>query len=222
MVKLGILSESPVDEAALMVLAEAVLGAPFSRVIPALRARGWPSVIQVLPAVIRHLHFNTDADGLIVVVDSDDSVVHTPEHDAPGYYHPKCRMCQLRGVFRKTVKNLPPAHNRNRLLRGVGLAVPAMEAWYLCGTSKGEGVTEEAWVKGQESGRQPYSRADLKAMVYGVRHPSLPFAMRRAVEEVKRQAHDLRRLENDFPCFASLANDLRSWKTAREKGKADA
>jgi hypothetical protein len=76
--KLAILSESPADEAALGVLIEAVLGGPYLRVQANLRARGWPSVAQVLPAVIRHLHFNTDAEGLVVVVDSDDSVVHTP------------------------------------------------------------------------------------------------------------------------------------------------
>ena len=71
--KLALLSESPADEAALSVLVGYVLGAPFTRVQPTLRARGWPSVEQVLPAILRHLHFNTEADGLIVVVDSDDS-----------------------------------------------------------------------------------------------------------------------------------------------------
>ena len=53
--KIAILSESPADEAAIAVLAAAVLGGPFERVQPALRARGWPNVAQVLPAVIRHL-----------------------------------------------------------------------------------------------------------------------------------------------------------------------
>src|SRR3954466_14894622 len=117
--KLAILSESPADEAAIAILAEAVLGQRFVRVQPSLRARGWPSVAQVLPSIIRHLHFNTDADGLIVVVDSDDSVVHTAAHDAPEYYHPLCRLCQLRAVFRQTVKKLPPARGREHVLRGV-------------------------------------------------------------------------------------------------------
>jgi hypothetical protein len=131
--KLAILSESPADEAAIAVLVEAVIGHKFTRVQSSLRARGWPSVAQVLPSIIRHLHFNTDADGLVVVVDSDDSVVHTAPHDAPEYYHPMCRMCQLRAIFRQTMKKLPPAHGRDRVLRGVGIAVPAVEAWYLCG-----------------------------------------------------------------------------------------
>ena len=210
--KLGILSESPADEAALGVLAEAVLGRPFTRVMPGLRARGWPSVIQVMPAILRHLHFNTDAEGLIVVVDSDDSVVHTEEHEAPGYYHPHCRMCQLRAVFRKTVKNLPLDGKRKlRLQRAVGIAVPALEAWYLCGHARDADVTEAAWTRGLEKEKQPYTRAQLKYRVYGTERPWLELETQRALEEVRRHAKDLRRLENDFPSFAKLSRDLRGW-----------
>ena len=212
--KLAILSESPADEAALRVLVEYVLGAPFVRVQAALRARGWPSVEQVLPSILRHLHFNTEADGLVVVVDSDDSPVHSAEHEAPGYFHPLCRICRLRAVFRRTLKNLPPAHGRQRVLRAVGLAVPAVEAWYLCG--RDTSVTEAAWVAGQAVGRAPYSRRELKWRVYGTERPSLPHEIRRAVQEVSRHHGDLRRLESDFPQgFGSLARDLRGWQKNR-------
>jgi hypothetical protein len=210
--KIALLSESPADEAALRVLVEYALGEPFTPVAPGLRARGWPSVEQVLPAVLRHLHFNTDADGLVVVVDSDDSVVHTAEHEATGYYHPACRICRLRGVFRRTIKHLPPARGRDRVLRAVGLCVPALEAWLLCG--RDTSVTEAAWVAGQATGRPPYSRRELKWRVYGTERPTLPHELRRAVQEVSRHRGDLRRLENDFPQgFGSLARDLRGWKT---------
>jgi hypothetical protein len=47
--KLAILSESPADEAAFGILIESVLDRPFVRVRANLRARGWPSVLQVLP-----------------------------------------------------------------------------------------------------------------------------------------------------------------------------
>lgn len=208
--KIALLSESPADEAALRVLVEYVLREPFIQVAPALRARGWPSVEQVLPSVLRHLHFNTDADGLVVVVDSDDSVVHTAEHEAPGYFHPGCRICRLRGVFRRTIKNLPRAHGRDRVLRAVGLCVPAIEAWLLCG--RDTSITEAAWVEGQATGRPPYTRRELKWRVYGTERPTLPHEMKRAVQEVSRHRGDLRRLENDFPQgFGSLARDLRSW-----------
>ena len=207
--KLAILSESPADEAAIAVLVEAVLGVRYKRVQPSLRARGWPSVAQVLPSIIRYLHFNTDAEGLVVVVDSDDSVVHTPAHDAPDYFHPHCRMCQLWAVFRQTTKKLPPAHGRTRVMRGVGIAVPAVEAWYLCG--RDDQVTEEAWRSGLETASLPFTRAQLKYRVYGTDRPSLQLETERALEEVRRHRHDLRRLENDFPSFAALSHDLRGW-----------
>lgn len=207
--KLAILSESPADEAAVAVLVEAVLGQPFVRVQPSLRARGWPSVAQVLPSIIRHLHFNTEADGLVVVVDSDDSVVHTPAHDAPDYYHPLCRMCQLRAIFRQTTKKLPAAGGRQRMLRGVGIAVPALEGWYLCG--RDDTVTEAAWMAGQEAGLGPYTRRELKQRTYGTERPNLQLETEIAVKEARRHARDTRRLEHDFPGFAALAADLRGW-----------
>jgi hypothetical protein len=206
--KIALLSESPADEAALRVLVEAVLGAPPKFVAPGFRARGWPNVAQLLPAVIRHLHFQTDTDLLVVVVDSDDSVVHTAAHDRPDYFHPQCRMCELRAVFRRTTKKLPPAHGRDRLLRVVGVAVPAIEAWYLCG--RDSSVSELAWREGQERGRAPYSRAELKWRVYGTDRPTLPQEIRCALHEVERHRRDPRRLENDFPGFAALARDLKS------------
>jgi hypothetical protein len=206
--KVALLSESPADETALRVLVAAVLKQPPRFVAPGFRARGWPNVAQLMPAVLRHLHFNTDTDVLVVVVDSDDSVVHTAAHDAPGYFHPHCRMCQLRAVYRQTTKRLPRAHGRERVLRAVGVAVPAVEAWYLCG--RDASVTEAGWTTGQESGRQPYSRAQLKWRVYGTDRPSLPHETVCAVREVQRLRHDTRRLEHDFPGFAALAADLRA------------
>lgn len=207
---IALLSESPVDEAALRVLVGYVLGQGFNQISPALRARGWPSVELVLPAILRHLHFNTNAAGLVVVVDSDDSPMHTAEHEAPGYYHPYCRICRLRAVFRRTIKNLPPARGRDRVLRAVGLCVPALEAWLLCG--RDTSITETAWANGQATGRLPYTRRELKWKVYGTDRPSLPHAVKRAVQEISRHQGDVRRLENDFPQgFGSLVRDLRSW-----------
>lgn len=163
---------------------------------------------QLLPSVIKHLHFNTDTDVLAVVVDADDSVVHGPDHDRPDYFHPLCRMCQLRAVFRQTTKRLRPMHGRERVLRGVGIAVPAIEAWYLCG--RDPAVTEATWTAGHERGRRPYSRAELKLRVYGTDRPSLAHEIACALREVERQRPDLRRLEHDFPGFAALAADVRT------------
>jgi len=207
--KVALLSESRADETALEVLVGAIIPAP-QFIYPGFRARGWPNVVQVLPAVIRHLHFNTDADVMAVVADADDSVIHTVAHDRPGYFHPQCRMCHLRAVFRQTTRKLPPARGRTHLIRGVGVAVPAIEAWYLCG--RDESVSESAWLEGQEAGRPPYTRAQLKHRVYGTDRPSLPHEIECAVREVQRHRRDTRRLENDFPGFHAFARDLRAGK----------
>jgi hypothetical protein len=214
--KIAVLSESPADEAALRVLIAAALRAEPAFVAPGFRARGWPNVAQLLPAVVRHLHFNTDTDALVVVVDADDSVVHTARHEAPDYFHPHCRLCQLRAVYRQATKRLPVAHQRARVLRAIGVAVPAIEAWYLCG--RDESVTEAAWLSGTEAGRAPYTRAELKQRVYGTDRPSLWHETTCALREVARHRADPRRLEHEFPGFAALANDLRAMAAALPAG----
>jgi hypothetical protein len=206
--KVALLSESPADEAVLRVLVDAILGEP-AQIAPAgYRARGWPNVLQVLPAVIRHLHFNTDVDTLVVTCDSDDTPVHTAAHDAPQYYHPHCRMCQLRAAFRQTSKRFPAAHGRLRVRRVVGVAVPALEAWLLCG--RDNDVSEAAWITGQERGQPPYTRAELKWRVYRTERPTLPHEIECALREAERHRRDLRRLEYDFPGFAALMRDLKT------------
>ncbi|MGH7956365.1 MAG: hypothetical protein ACREH8_05065, partial [Opitutaceae bacterium] len=113
----------------------------------------------------------------------------------------------LRAVYRQTTKKFPRAHGRDRLIRTIGVAVPAIEAWYLSG--RDDTVSEAAWIVGQASGRLPYTRAQLKLKVYGTDRPGLPQETACAVREAERQRHDLRRLEHDFPGFAALAMDLR-------------
>jgi hypothetical protein len=94
------------------------------------------------------------------------------------------------------------------VLRVVGVAVPAIEAWYLCG--RDATVTEARWVDGRERGVPPYTRAELKIRVYGTDRPGLAFETDCAVREAERHRHDPRRLEHDFPGFAALAADLRT------------
>jgi hypothetical protein len=208
--KVALLSESPADEAALRLIVEGVLGHPVEPVQPPLRARGWPSVAQVLPIILRHLHFQTDTAGIVVAVDADDSVVHTGQHEQSGYFHPQCRLCSLRAIVRQTLRKLPPARGRDRLFSAVGLAVPAIEAWYLCG--RDESVGEAAWLAGREQGTPPYTRRELKQRVYGTSFPSLPLEVSRAEIEIGRHRGDFRRLEFDFPAgFGLLAADLRRW-----------
>jgi hypothetical protein len=88
--------------------------------------------------------------------------------------------------------------------------VPAIEGWYLCG--RDERVTEDVWLKGQETGVLPYTRGELKWRVYGTDRPTLHHEIDCALGEVARHRRDTRRLEYDFPGFAALAKDLRTWR----------
>lgn len=216
--KLGLLSESPADEAALCILLGAVLGATVEPVQPPLRARGWPNVMQVLPAVMHHLQFQTDAFGLVVVVDSDDTRLHDANHADPDKFHPLCRLCQLEMTIRRARKRwiLPP--DRAGLHTAVGLAVPAVEAWYLCGSDPEVG--EAAWRRDRERELVRYTRRDLKQRVYGTMRPSLPLEVRRAEEEARRLARDIHQLERAFPNgFGSLANAVRRWRGSAARGQ---
>lgn len=86
--KVAVLSESPADEAAIRILVEGILGRQTQS--PALssfrtRAPGISGVFRAFPAVLKELYYNQqDAEGLIVVVDSDHTPVHSPEHEQPG------------------------------------------------------------------------------------------------------------------------------------------
>src|SRR5215213_211241 len=130
--KVVVLSESSADEAAIRILVNGILGGETEDVpsLP-LRSRGWPSVIKVLPTVIKFLYYRTDAEALVVIADSDDSPVHRSSHDQAGNEEPGCRLCQLRRVVNETKPSA--LTGRDELKIAVGLAVPAIEAWYLCG-----------------------------------------------------------------------------------------
>jgi hypothetical protein len=209
--KVGLLSESPADEAALRILVSALLRESIDVVQPPLRARGWPNVMQVLPAILRHLQFQTDAAALVVVVDSDDTPLHDADHADPGKFHPHCRLCQLEMTIRRARKGWRLPDGRVAVRTAVGLAVPAVEAWYLCGRDREVG--EEAWHRFLHQGGPPFTRRDLKWRTYGTMRPPLPLETRRAEEEARRLAGQIHVLENAFPNgFGNLARALRSWK----------
>ncbi len=210
-VKVGFLSESPADEAAVRVLVDAILGCKTQRIHPPLRARGWPNVLQVLPAVMRHLQFHTDARGLVVVVDSDDTPIHEDNHEDPDRYWEECRLCQIELVIRRTTRKWRLPKGRKPLLVATGLAVPAVEAWYLCGRDKR--VTEQVWREQLGTGVVPYTRRELKSRTYGTTRPSLRRETEQAVKDVHRLAGNIRLLEETFPIgFGNLAREVRAWK----------
>jgi hypothetical protein len=209
--KIAVFSESPENEEAIRIIVECLLGKRTETArLPNLQARGWPGVKGSIKAVLRHLHYLTDAEALIVVVDSDDSPVHHNSHDQPRGADLKCRLCYLRNEVWRIQSQLKPIAGRAQMKVAMGLAVSAIEAWYRAGIDPH--VTESAWIQGLQSKRPPYSRNDLKQAVYGSPRPSRQLEQQHGIKEVQRMAQDLNLLEKLFPIgFGSLARSVRSW-----------
>ena len=209
--RIAFYSESPSDQAALAVFTQGLLGRPPEPVHNMdLQAHGVTSVLKSLDGVFRGLHYNSDAEGLVVVVDSDDTELHNPAHDAPGGVGTNCRLCQVRKIIEQTRKRLKPVQGRPEMKVAVGLAVPAIEAWYLVG--KNHEVGEAAWKVGLSAGKRPFTRKQLKALVYGTERPSLELETRCAVKEASRIIGDIKAMESSFPDgFGPMALEIRSW-----------
>ncbi|MEE9296225.1 MAG: hypothetical protein V3W34_14860 [Phycisphaerae bacterium] len=207
--KLAILSEAQADEAAIRILAEGILGEKVESVAGR-RIRGWQGVLNILPVVVLDAHYRTDADGVIVVVDSDNTPVHHPTHDKPGGQNDLCRLCILRQKIGEVQAHLHPIPAREPLRIAVGVAIPAIEAWYLCG--RDTRVRESVWARYLDGQPRPYTKNELKQLIYGTDQPPLQAAVARATEEARRLVEILTSLEERFPVgFGSLANAIRGW-----------
>jgi hypothetical protein len=204
--KLAVLSESPADEAAVSVLSDAVSASPIEVTSPGrfrTRSGGWPSVLNTAPILLTHLHYRTDANGLVIVVDSNHSPCHT---NLDAGTRCDCRMCLLRERLAETSARLARRPSGPEISIAVGLAVPAIEAWYRCGNDPH--VSEAAWCTHTAG----YTTRRLKEDVYGTQQPSLDLETRVAVREASRVAGQLGLLEQSFPQgFGALATDIRGW-----------
>jgi hypothetical protein len=210
--KFAVISESPADEAAIRVLVDALLGETTAAAADHYQARrGWTSVLRLLPTVLKNLHYHQrDVEGLVVVLDSDRSPVHLPSHDMPGQEDAKCRLCTLRKSIRDIEPTLRPVAGRSPIQVAIGLAVPAIEAWWRCGHDPH--VTEAAWLVALQSGYFPYDPRRLKIDVYGTDVPPLAMETQRMLEEAQRLAQNLVVLERSFPNgFGPLAQAVRRW-----------
>jgi hypothetical protein len=209
--KVAYFAESPADQAALLILTEAILDVKTDAVThQGLRHRGWPAVRTVLPAVLRELHYHTDAEGLVLAVDSNGSPPHLPAHEAPGVLEANCRLCQLRRIAADVFAKVRPRPFAPPLKIAIGLAVPTIEAWLLCGADPH--ASEAAWINGQKAGRLPYSKSDLKRQLYGTSHPSLATETVAMQAAAMRLASTLDTLDRLFPHgFRALSRTLQDW-----------
>ena len=205
--RVAILSESPADEAALRIIVDSILGTRTTPVDLSLRSRGWPSVRDVLGAVIRSLHYKTDADGLVVVADSNHNSVIEPI--------PKNRLRELLAIVDRNHSALNSKGGRVPIRVAVGIASPAIEAWWLC--KKHAEITEANWEKGLKEKNDPYTKLVLKQRLYGVDLPSIALTTERMTQAARELATEIAFLENRFPNgFGSLAKQLRAWRRIGE------
>lgn len=208
--KVAILSESLADAIAIRLLIEALLKVQTQEVQFRPETRCWPNVRNNLPAVLKHLRYRTDAEALVVIADLDDDPIHQTAHDESDNSDLSCRLCCLRDVIRQTEKQFSSNLDRPSIKTAVGIAVPAIESWLLCG--RDGRASESAWLQGGSSFRGRKFRLELKSAVYGTDRPSLAMGTQRAREEAQRLTADLALLETYFPIgFGALVRDLRKW-----------
>ncbi len=212
--KVAILSESPADEAAVRILVGSILGRETRHAdLPPIRTRGWPSVRRVTPSVLRDLHYQTDADALVIVADADTSPLHNATHGEYAEAESRCRLCQLRKKVAQAQKDLSPVTGRQRVQTAIGIAVPAIEAWYLCDVDPQ--VNEARWIQLPDNQKNVHYKNQLKHDVYRTERPSMEIKTQRAVEAAQRVGQLLHLLEQWFPNgFAPLANDVHRWNPA--------
>ena len=159
--KVAILSESAADEAAIRLFIEGLLGEKTE--VPGnlpIRSRGWPAVRNILPGVLRQLHYRTDFEALVVVVDSDKTAVHDPAHcEVPRPGH-ECRLCDLKAVVEGVRRGLSSRPGLPPIETALGLAEPQIEAWYLVG--RDPHVSEAMWNNARKDGKFAYPSSQLK------------------------------------------------------------
>ncbi|HUT93848.1 MAG TPA: hypothetical protein VMY37_30575 [Thermoguttaceae bacterium] len=212
--KVAIFSESNADEVAIRILVDGILGTrtEVPSPMPPIRSRGWGAVLRDLPMALRHLHYQSDAHAMLVVLDSDRSPLHRASDCQSAKPPKKCRLCQMATILTQVQNTLAPRPTYGPLRMALGLAVPQIEAWYLAG--RDPHVSEAAWMVGLQSGKPPYTGGSLKKQVYGTDEPLLEMETSRAKEEAERIVREgkLSLLEQLFPGgFGSLAGDVRSW-----------
>jgi hypothetical protein len=99
-----------------------------------------------------------------------------------------------------------------RVRTAIGLAVPCIEAWLLCGTIQGRGVTEADWITGLRQNSLPYRCKDLKAKLHEPDRVGDKDLVKRIANEARRISANISALETMFPNgFGPFAAGVRAW-----------
>ena len=208
--KIGILSESKVDEAAYKILVESVLGHPVDLFKDYWKRGGWSQAKKLVRPIILDLHYS-GADGFVFVGDSDSTPPHIASHDQLDEVPEDCRLCEIRRLARSLIETLPARSGQPQLKVAVGIATPAIEAWLLSGL---DANCTEAWFREEQArGRlSRQTRRNLKIRKYGSLEASAGIKLQRTLENAQRIAGDLDGLEGRFQFgFGQLRKDLAQW-----------
>jgi hypothetical protein len=116
---------------------------------------------------------------------------------------------QITAVADQVQDGLTEVPNRARLKTAFGLAVPALEAWLLCGLDPR--AIEATLLQRPDAGTRAL-RIQLKQDVYGTDRPSSEVRMKRATEEARRLVQIIDKFERLFSNgFGAFARDIRTW-----------
>lgn len=203
--KIAVLAESPADRRAIEVLASAILDreVEFGAIQP--RSGGFHAVVSAIGPTLRGLHYRRLADGLIVVVDSDNTPI-APQ-DANG------RVQHIQNEIAQVQANLASMPDFDPIKTAVGVAAPSLEAWLLFGIDNQ--CTETSWIICRNDGQLSATEIRrLKEQLYGTDRPDLVLETERMVGRSTDLIREdrLEALAQAFPYgFGQLLNDLRGW-----------
>lgn len=213
--KFAVLTESAVDDGSVRILVDAMFAGPivWHQSPPSYKSREWPGVLSVLPVAIRALHYNSDVEGLLIVVDGNGTPVHVPETRCDRDPKHGCRWCQVRECIDQACAKLKPRSHARPLRIAHALTYPSIEAWFRLGRDPGRG--ESSWVLYRRSlthAQITDHKRKLKRAIYNVVDPAFELSKRRQIEEAKNLAANLAEFEKLFPIgFGLFASEIRGW-----------
>lgn len=210
--KLAILSESSADDAAIKILIDAIIGEETELVSPHHRydfkTRGWPQALQLLPSFFAYW-YGTDAEAVVIIVDSDDSPIYQTEHEEENRANKECRYCLLRQKVEEVHSRLTLPDGRERMRVAVGIAVPAIEAWLCC--LQNSRVNESVWGR-RHTENILFDRKSLKKDVYGSDRASRQMIEDGSTRAVQTLIADIEEVKKRFPQgFGKLVEEIQSW-----------
>ena len=149
--------------------------------------RGWQGVFKCARArAAPYLHYRTDAEALVVTLDSDESPVHRRVHDAqPAMAIPSAAYAGFGG---NVGRDSSRAFGRGRAAADLGSPwappFPPIEAWCLVRLGSSQ-LPSPLGFRPSQSRRLPYTKKELKQRLYGS-HRAYPGARDAVVLSSKR------------------------------------